>query len=164
MSNKIGYGDRVRIEGYEGGREGTVINVRPNDDVLIQMGSKTMVVGPDSVTVMARSLVDENQKRNELKLQVGDKVKYTYPNPPANPEDEQPVRFGEIVDFVSDKRCMVLWVDTTEPKVERLSRLKWVPMIPGIVKLNARHVAHDHGIAKANENAEGDVSIPLLRY
>ena len=129
--NKLGYGDRVRVKGYEGGHEATVINLKSNNEVLVQMGTKVMTFSSDMVIIMSRSLHDQHGNMRQLSLQVGDNVKYTYPNLPANPEDSQPIRYGEIIDFISEKRVLVRWIGASEDKIERIGRLKWIPVIPG---------------------------------
>ena len=126
----IGYGDRVKIKGHGGGREATVINVKGNNDVVIQMGTQSFTVSSDMVTVMSRSHIDQNGKVMEYKLQEGDSVKLAYPRPPADPDTRQPVKYGELIKFISEKRALVRWVGASEDKIERVSRLKWVPIIP----------------------------------
>jgi len=121
----------VKVNGFDNGHQGTVLNLDSSNGILVQMGSKSMYFDPELVTVMARSLRDRNGNFINVEFEVGDKVKYTYPNPPANPDDEQPIRYGEITGFVSEKRVNVRWIGSDKDKVERLSRLKWVPAIPG---------------------------------
>ena len=94
------------------------------------MGPKTLLVSSDMITVTGHALQDRDGNVVDVNLEVGDKIRYTYPNPPADPEEEQPVRYGEIVDFISEKRVSVRWFGTDEEKAERISRIKWVPMIP----------------------------------
>jgi ribosomal protein L24 len=133
----IQYGDVVKVQGYDNGRQGSVIRVQSEDDILVQIGHNSIHVSQDMITVMSRSIQDNNGKRLEVKFHIGDKVRYTYPNPPANPEDEQQIRYGEITGFVSEKRVNVRWVGAGEDSIERVSRLKWIPMIPAwFVKMN----------------------------
>jgi len=126
----INSGDVVKVQGYENGQQATVIKTDPNRGILVQMGAKSMYVNPDAVQLMCRSLYDENGNKVDLKLEIGDKVKYTYPNPPADPEEEQPLRYGEVVGYITEKRVLVRWVGSDEDKAERVSRLKWVAQVP----------------------------------
>ena len=124
------YGDIVKVNGYDLGQQGTVIQNISNNKMLIQMGTKTMQVNEDEVTVMSRSFQDRNGFKRQLTLSVGDNVKYTYPNSSATSLGEHPVRYGKVVDIVSQNRVSVRWVGENEDSIERISRLKWIPMIP----------------------------------
>lgn len=127
----IQHGDIVRVEGIGNGREGTVMKPRTERGAMVHMGTHSIYVSPDSLTIISRARWDEQNNPVEPDLQIGDKVRYTYPNPPADLTHKQPVRYGEVTGFVSEKRVNVRWVGASTDKVERLSRLKWVPMIPG---------------------------------
>jgi hypothetical protein len=126
----IKYGDVVKVSGYDNGREATIVDIKSDEEVLVQMGTKTLHVNPNTITVMSRALQDRDGNCIELGLSVGDKVRYTYPNPPADVEKEQLIKYGEIVSFVSKKLVNVRWVGQDVDKTERIARLKWVPVIP----------------------------------
>jgi hypothetical protein len=124
------YGDVVKVKGYDQGRQATVLEVNEDNEVRLQMGTKVFRIGADKVSIMCRSNKDRYGNELELKLNVGDKVKYIYFDPPADPEQERPIRYGEITKILSEKRVNVLWANSGIDKAERISRLKWVPDIP----------------------------------
>jgi hypothetical protein len=127
----INVGDRVRVQGYEGGREGTIISIKNNNDVLLQMGTVTMVVGQDMVTVMSRSMTDKFGMPRVPKLELGDKVKRIYPKAQLSENDvEPPARYGEVTEIISEKRVRINWIGEDCENIERVSLLKWVPIIP----------------------------------
>lgn len=127
----VQFGDIVKIGGMGNGRSGEVVKIDEDGSLNVMMGTYRMCVTKDQVTIIARSRWDRDGNRIEPKLEIGDSVQYTYPNPSVDNDNEQAVRYGNIVEFISDKRVNILWYGSDTPKAERISRIKWVPMIPG---------------------------------
>jgi hypothetical protein len=135
MSFHIGYGDVVKVDGYDNGRQGTVIRQNDDSSYLIQMGSKTINATQEMITLARRCMENQDGSERDLSLQVGDSVTYTFPNPSTN-ADGSLTRYGTVVSIVSKSRVMVQWLGEDEPSDERINRVKWVPMIPAWFKKN----------------------------
>lgn len=123
-------GDIVRVEGYTNGRQGTILNTRDEGDIVVQMGTATILTRAENILVVSRSNRDDSNNLITPELKVGDKVKWVWLS--FSPENVE--KYGEIVSFVSEKRVMVKWVGSDTERVERLSRLKWISNYPAFLR------------------------------
>ena len=130
-------GDIVKVNGYNNGRQATVLRVESPNDIVVKMGIQSLHVPLSMLAVVSRNRHDENGKVKNPQLQVGDRVKYTYPDTVSDiamdaeaAYKKRPVRYGVITEIISQKRVAVIWDGSDTEKAERISRLKWVPNIP----------------------------------
>lgn len=119
-------GDIVRVEGYPKEQQGTVLALKEDKKVTVQIGTAVIMTRAENILVLSRNNKDDGGHLIEPKLEIGDKVKWIW----LNPNPEYPNAWGEVVGFVSEKRALVKWVGKDEPRVERISRLKWIPFYP----------------------------------
>ena len=130
-------GDIVKVNGYNNGRQATVLRIESPNDVVVKMGVQSLHVPLSMLAVVSRNRHDEGGKVRNPKLKVGDRVKYVHVEKDMDPAMEhdvvykkRPVRYGVITSMISQKRAAVLWDDKDTEKSESLNKLKWMPNVP----------------------------------
>ena len=130
-------GDIVKVNGYNNGRQATVLRVESPVDIVVKMGHKSMHVPMSMLAVVSRNRHDELGRVVTPKINIGDRVKYVHVKTNVDyaldndtPTRRYPNRYGFVTGIINHKRVNVLWEGKEIEKSENLSNIKWVPNGP----------------------------------